>query len=350
MRRLAWLLFMCLAPAQDPRFGVQSRLVVVPVTVADAKGRLLDGLEPEDFQVFDNGQSRKTAVDFLATGVAPIALVVAIQASGISKPVLEKVRKIGGMIQPLVTGERGCAAILSFSDRLDWLQRCTNDDVSIARAFEAITPGPPKAGRMLDAATEAVAELRKRPNSRKVLLLISETRDRGSESTLQQAADAVQKEGVIVYAATYSAFGAAWTTKSSAIADPQMPKAPTKPSDETGTATGGPEQCNPFGCPSPKIPGAAQSVDIMGALVELVRREKVDSTQALTQATGGVTFPFLRQKGLEDAIEKLGAHLHSQYLLTFMPDAGASGYHRIEVRVNRPNVQVRSRAVYWAGE
>lgn len=88
----------------------------------------------------------------------------------------------------------------------------------------------------------------------------------------------------------------------------------------------------------------------MGALVELVRREKVDSTQALTQATGGVTFPLLRQKGLEDAIEKLGAHLHSQYLLTFMPDAGASGYHRIEVRVNRPNVQVRSRAVYWAGE
>ena len=302
MRRLAWLLFVCLAPAQDPRFGVQSRLVVVPVTVADAKGRLLDGLEPEDFQVFDNGQPRKTAVDFRATGVAPIALVVAIQASGISKPVLEKVRKIGGMIQPLVTGERGCAAVLSFSDRLDWLQRCTNDDVSIARAFEAITPGPPKAGRMLDAATEAVAELRKRPNSRKVLLLISETRDRGSESTLQQAADAVQKEGVIVYAATYSAFGAAWTTKSSAIADPQMPKAPTKPSDETGTAT------------------------------------------------GGVTFPFLRQKGLEDAIEKLGAHLHSQYLLTFMPDAGASGYHRIEVRVNRPNVQVRSRAVYWAGE
>jgi hypothetical protein len=39
--------------------------------------------------------------------------VIAIQSSGISQPVLAKVRKVGGMIQPLVTGERGYVGCLA---------------------------------------------------------------------------------------------------------------------------------------------------------------------------------------------------------------------------------------------
>ena len=114
--------------AQDPQFDVQSRLVLVPVNVTDAKDRTVDGLEPKDFVVFDNGRPQKATVDTLATGVAPIALVIAIQTSGISKAVLEKVRKVGAMIQPLVTGERGCAAVVSFSERVRWIQECTNSE------------------------------------------------------------------------------------------------------------------------------------------------------------------------------------------------------------------------------
>jgi hypothetical protein len=97
-----------------PQFGVQSRLVLVPATVTDAKGRSLDTLEPSDFLVLDNGRPQKATVDSIATGVAPIALVVAIQASGISKAALEKVRKVGAMIEPFVTGDRGCAAVMAF--------------------------------------------------------------------------------------------------------------------------------------------------------------------------------------------------------------------------------------------
>src|SRR5262245_14145901 len=101
--------------AQDSRFGVNSRLVLVPVTVTDAKGRSIDGLEASDFTLLDGDQPRKITVDTLATGVAPIALAVAVQSSGISTPVLEKVRRIGSLIQPLVVGDRGCAALVTFA-------------------------------------------------------------------------------------------------------------------------------------------------------------------------------------------------------------------------------------------
>ena len=43
--------------------------------------------------------------------VAPIALVVAVQSSGISAAALAKVQKIGAMIQPLITGDRGRASL-----------------------------------------------------------------------------------------------------------------------------------------------------------------------------------------------------------------------------------------------
>ena len=79
MRFGALLLVVLPLVAQDSRFGVRSRLVVVPVTVTDAKGRSVDDLEVSDFVVLDGGRERKIAVDTIATGVAPIALVIAVQ-------------------------------------------------------------------------------------------------------------------------------------------------------------------------------------------------------------------------------------------------------------------------------
>jgi VWFA-related protein len=345
---VAFALVVIAAAAQDPQFGVQSRLVLVPVSVTDAKGRPIDGLEPADFVMLDNGRPQKVTVDTIATGVAPLALVIAVQASGISAAALEKVRKIGAMIQPFITGERGCAAVMAFSERTVWLQECTNDEDALGRAFTQIRPGAAKSARMLDAVYESTERLRKRPNSRRVLLLISESRDRGSETELDQAVMAVQTAGVTVYAATYSAFKTAFTTKSSATPEPRMPKRPNKPSDETGTVTGGPEVCGPHGCPAPRLPSADQSVDILGGLNELARLGSVNTTQELTKDTGGTTFPFTRLKGLEGAIQKLGAELHSQYLLSFTPEDSTGGYHRLEVRVGSGDFRVRARPGYWS--
>ncbi len=349
MRILCLIAVAAAAAAQDTRFGVQSRLVLVPVTVSDAKGRTVDGLEPDRFTVLDAGRPQSATVDTIGTGVAPIALVVAIQASGISKPVLEKVRKIGAMIRPLVSGERGCAAVVSFSERITWLQECTNDEDAIALAFEHVRAGEPKKARMLDAAADAIERLKKYPNSRRVLLMISESRDRGSETALEQVAVAAQTAGVAVYSATYSAIATSFAKKPDEV-EPRPPRRPDKPSDETGTVTGAPPQCGPYGCPSPQLPPPEQQIDLIGAIGEISRLGKANTTQALARATGGTTFPFTRLRGLENAIQKLGDELHSQYLLSFVPSDSRPGYHPIEVRVNGGDFRIRARPGYWANE
>ena len=54
---------------QQPRFEVRSPLVVVPVSVTDAKCRFVSDLEASDFLVFDDGRTQKATVDTIDTGV-----------------------------------------------------------------------------------------------------------------------------------------------------------------------------------------------------------------------------------------------------------------------------------------
>jgi VWFA-related protein len=330
--------------AQESRFDVRSRLVLVPVNVTDLTGSPVDNLSAADFLVLDNGRVQKATVDTIDTGVAPIALVVAVQSSGISTPVLEKVRKIGSMIQPLITGERGCAAVASFSERVEWLQEeCTKDPNALQRAFLELRPGEDRQACMLDAVQSAVEHLTRQPNARRVLLLISESRDRGSDASLDAVTIAAQSAGVTIYAATYSAFKTGFTSKSRA-SQPRRPQRPKVPNEGTGTPSG-----NPPGPYLPKIPPPEHQVDILAGIGELARLPKTNTTEALAKSTGGTTLSFTRQKALEEAIGKLGTDLHTQYVVSFVPEASAPGYHGLEVRLARPGkFRIRARPGYWS--
>ena len=339
MKFFVALLLAAAVLGQDAQFEAQSRLVMLPVMVTDNKGRPVEGLEEGDFLVLDNGRKQKVVVDTFGTGVAPIALVIAVQSSGISAPVLDKVREIAAMVQPLITGERGCAAVVGFSEEVNWLQECTSDHTLITRALTRITTGEPKSARMLDAAMEAIEKLKQRPRSRRVLLLISETRDRGSEAALEAVTVAAQTASVTVYGAPYSAFMTAFTERSRTNSERDNPQAPRKP-------TANPE--SPEGRERVPVPPPSQRVDILGGFEELGRLKDPKTVEILATATGGALFGFTKKSGLEDAIGKLADELNSQYVLSFTPEMAAPGYHRLEVRLNRPGkFKLRARPGYW---
>jgi VWFA-related protein len=326
-------------------FDIRTQLVLVPVTVQlAAKGGFVNGLEGRDFTLLDNGKPVPIQVDSIGTGVAPVALVVAVQTSGISSAVLEKVHKIGSMIRPLVLGERGLVAVVAFDTEVRWLQDWTSDEGKISAAFADVRSKGVKEARLLDAAQEAIVRLGARKSSRRILLLISESRDRSSEADLDSVAFAAQQAGVVVYAAQYSAFRTGFTRRSPESAGPAPRDQSGRPNPEHGTPSGAP----PKDKYDPKMPPPAQRVDILGALGELGRLGKDKATEILAQETGGLTFTFARQKALEDAIEKFGADLHAQYVLSFTPKDPEPGYHRLEVRVAREKAVVRSRPGYWA--
>jgi hypothetical protein len=145
-----------------------------------------------------------------------------------------------------------------------------------------------------------------------VLLLISESRDRGSKVNFQQAVEVVGREGIEVFAAHYSAYATAWIAK--------------------------PEDL-------PDSPGA----NYLAIFTELARLGQVNAIEALTQGSGGSDYPFVKERGIENAIEKLGVEVHSQYILSFSPRGEPKGMHRIDVSLEgRSDLRIHSRRAWWA--
>jgi VWFA-related protein len=306
-------LSICLSPAQDSKFHAESRVVLVPVTVTDDKGKPIDGLGIGDFSLLDHGARQRIALDVSDTGVAPISLVIAIQTAGVSAAALAKIRKIGGMIQPLIVGDRGEAAVLTFDSEIRWARDFTSESRLVRDSFEGLRAGEGMTARMLDALVQATARMRER-KGRRIVVIVSESRDRGSKTKLVDAVQAVQRADVLVYAAKYSAYTTPFTAKPEDLPPPDGP-------------------------------------NLLAVFTELGRMGKKNTVEALTQATGGNVLPFLTQNSLEKAIEKLGEEVHSQYLLSFTPESKEAGFHRIEVQLaGHGNVRVRWRQAYWNGD
>jgi VWFA-related protein len=98
--------------------------------------------------------------------------------------------------------------------------------------------------------------------------------------------------------------------------------------------------------------GQGNSVQFVPMMVEIFKSTKaifVDNpVEVFAKGTGGTQFSFAKQRGLEDAIQKIGLEIHSQYLITYNPNnTSEGGFHEIEVAVNRPDVKVRTRPGYW---
>ena len=170
-------------PGEEP-IRTTVNVVLAPVTVLDKHGNLVNGLQPQDFRLLDNNKEQNIKVD---VAFQPISMVIAIQANSQVEGVLPKINRIGSLIEPLVIGDQGEAAVLAFDHRFRVMQDFTSDTNKIESGVKKITAGS-SSSRLIDAVIYAVRMLHSRPpNRRRILILISETRDKGSEGRVRDA-------------------------------------------------------------------------------------------------------------------------------------------------------------------
>ena len=312
--RLYLFLLVVAVSGQETTFRATVPVVLVPVTVTDAKGKLVDGLTNTGFAVTDNGRAVRFTLDTSDTINVPVALIVAVQTNDLSAAALLKIQKVGAMIQPLITGDRGSAAVLAVDERVTVAQEFTRDPTALTRAFQQLTPRRARTTVTLDAAARAVEMFRARPgNERRVLLLIGESKDRGSEAPLEAVLEQLQRENIQLYAAAYSVTRTQWTTK---------------------------------GADRPRPTGGEN--DIFAGLGELVRLGKENTAEALALHTGGKKIGFATLRSLEGIVSRVGEELHGQYLLSF-PASGPEGFHAVTVQLREAGKRtVAARQGYWA--
>lgn len=318
LRLLAWAAALsAIVCAQAPTIRTDVPLVVVPTSVTDKKGHYIPDLTDADFLLYDRQKPQTIHVDSGDTTLLPISLVIAIQTSGVSGTALLKLHKIGSMVQPLLVGERGDAAVITFDDEVKVTQSFTSDPDKIDNAFRLLVPGDDMSGRMIDAVSAGVRMLAaKSADRRRILIVVSESRDRGSTETLLNALALAQRESVTIYPITYSAYKTPFTTKASDM--------PTPP------------------------PGT----NLLTIFTELGRRGKKNAAEALAVATGGKHVSFATLGGLEEVVANCADDIHYQYLLSFSPAPSPdSDFHGIQVKVrDRPDLIIRARPGYWPAQ
>ena len=307
--------------------------------MTDAKGHYVDGLTAQDLVLYDNDMPQPMQMDWSAY---PIDLVIAIQTSSNSGAVLDKLGGSGILATQLIAADAGQTAVLSFSDEVNLRQDFTGNPDLVSHALRMLRKDGVGA-HMLDALHQALVMLQRRPlDRRRIILMIAERRDRSSAAKLDEVMEQVERANAAIYWLTFSPFLQPFTAKPKTAED-------LKPIDERIK----PNQCAL--CPQPDttpVPPDVGPGNPIYALGELFRLHKPDLADLFARTTGGDTLSFLKKDALEQSIQRIGAEVHRQYILSFQPKSSDSGkFHTIRVVVkDRPDWHVRTRAGYWALE
>jgi VWFA-related protein len=315
--------------------------ILAPTKVFDREGGMVNGVRPEQFHLFDNGKEQNVRVE---ESFIPISMVIAIQCNGEVDQILPKVNRIGNMIAPLMLGTEGEAAVLAFDHRVRVMQDFTSSPDKITDAVKKIHAGSQSA-TLIDAADAADHMLESRPKERqRILLLISETRDQGSINSGRQTLQHLQLHNITVYQVTMSRVLGKLT------GTPEMPRPNNNPPALT------PMPSNVPATPTTVMQtyGTEGSrAEFLPLIIEIFHEVKgifkAPAAEVFVQGTGGEQFGFYRNRGLEDAIQRMGEELHSQYMLSYSPNNKTEGgWHTITVEVaGHGSVRAKTRLGYW---
>jgi VWFA-related protein len=322
--------------SNDATFKTATTVVIAPTTVRDRNGDFVNGLQLQDFELYDNGKLQKINADVRDE---PLSLVVAVQRSSNLDTFLPKIQNTGSMLNQLVAGQNGEVAVVGFDHRMLVMQDFTSEGAKVSEAMKKMTPGSSNHA-VIDAVNFSLRMLKNRPpDRRRVLLLIAEKRDHGSELRLREALTEAQFANVSIYSLDISTVVAALTDKG-------MPPRPPSIPPEAQHLPGG-YQATPTTVDQNYYLG--NYIPVFVDIFKAVKSIFVDDTlDVFTRFTGGREYSFVGEKSLEKAISGISDELHSQYLLSYSPnDQTAGGFHEIKVVVNRPNLEVRTRPGYW---
>jgi len=337
-------------PVQQPpknEIKVQVALVTTPVTVRDGRGEMVHNLDAKDFRVTDNGAAQK--ISHFDLGGDPISLVILVETSSRIEPLAPEIRKTGILFTQTVMGPTGEAAVVGFNDAVDKLQDFTSSADQIEntianlgtgssglKLFDAMAVGV----EMLTSRPQATAE---KPGRRRVMLVLSEGMDEGSEKQLGEVLRQAQLANVTIYGVGLS------TTRAELQAKPKPPQRPNLPVGSVPPPPGVP--ATPTYEDNYRYGGADLMAAVIWAVQHIHDKVKGNPLEVAAVATGGAHLSTFKDRSIEKAIDEIGGELHSQYTLSYTPtEADATGYHEIKVSVihnDAKNLKIRARPGYY---
>ena len=332
-----------LAVEDRPTFVSGIEVVTVPVTITGPNGEYITALEEYDFKIFDNDVQQK--IDSFEVSFLPISMVICVQSSDRVEAILPEVKKTAVLFTDMVLGRFGEGALLAFDNRVRLMEDFTNDTKKIDEALKKISVGS-SAVRLADAVYEGIRLLRRRPeNHRKIVVVLSESQNNGSEVGMGEVLRVAQLENIMVYPVRISTLSARVLRGQQPIRDPFPAGVQVRPMAPGQVST-------PTTMQQSRVDVTGNTVPV---IIDLVRGVKnmifKNPLGTLAKATGGKDYSPRTKRGLQESIIQIGEDLRSQYLLTYRPNnLNEKGiYHRIRIEIPYAALKIRSRIGYFYG-
>ena len=349
----AILLLLATASGQEPQpadvIRIDANLVSVPVIVSDRQNRYLPGLTAADFKLYDNTAEQQIA--FFDAAEEPLNIALLLDTSRSTEGVLKKIKKAAkNFLKELRQQDR--AMIVSFDFAVHRLSPLTSDRKALEKAIGSAEVGERFGTTLNDAVLGILDNDFKSISGRKAVILLTDGEDFGSRfSSTELLADAAEADTMI-----YSIF---------------YPASPGRPFNN-GRGPGGGRgrgrgplggifgrrgpiggqgggQNGPMGVPQGgrRFPPAGGRPDPSERRERREERSE-DAVQFLTKLSEETSGRFYRSEvtDLEKSFAFIAEELRYQYRLGFYPQTADGNLHALMVKVDRPDVAVRSRRQY----
>ncbi len=289
-----------------PVLKVTTRVVNVYAVVRTKHGQLIPNLNKSDFEIKEDNIPQKILY-FSRETDTPLTMAIMVDTSPSQGRVLGTEQREADAFLRQVLGPKDLACVMHFDVDVELLQDFTNDTRLLKSAIDStvINGGGQGMGprplptqslggtHLYDAIYLASNDLMKNEVGRKVLILLTDGQDQGSQETLDQALEAAQKSDVMIY--------------SIAITDPSF-----------------------YGFGNMGFNGGS-----------VLRK--------LSKQTGGRVIKVKKIKNTRAAFDEIARELRTQYLLGYTPSNPRTdpGYRKISVRVIHGNYKVQARSGYY---
>ena len=275
-----------LVAQQQPTFRAGTSIVPVITTVTDAQGRLVPGLEQDEFSILDNGKPQD--ITFFQNDVQPFTVVVMMDYSASMTANLDRLAAAAEQfILRMLPADKG--QVGAFSDKIQFSGEFTNDRDDLIFALKDLQFGNPT--RLYDA-IDASIDMLKDVEGRRVVLVFTDGDDTASRVGMGDALDHARDKEVMVYAV------------------------------------------------------GMESEFFNGQRMTRTRPDR--GLRRLAEETGGGYFELKKADDLGPTFSRVAQELHSQYTLGFSPTLLDNKEHKLVVRMKQPGMNARARRTYIA--
>lgn len=272
----------------------------VLVSVFDIGNRTIADLDPKDFEVLENGESREV-LDVKPT-TAPFNLVLLLDVSGSVENYVDFIRKAArAFVNTVNPNDR--ISIVTFNDDVHVLSGFTTNKVKLSESLDTFDAGGATA--YYDGLAYTLADtLRPIHGERTAIVVLTDGDDNRSFLSFDSLAGSIQESGALIYPLYV-------------------------PSDLVAASSGNPDA----------------QLDTMRQKYMGLSTKAEGEGEKLAQISGGMYYPITRLSQIQTAYDDIVRQLRTAYSITFKSQTADNGERkaspRLKVRVKRENAFVK---------